>query len=128
MSKLFRQFKPFLEMTYMWEFPNKLCVPPHPNFTMIHTEELFIKERLSIETIKKITRIKNYSNEEVKYAYSAFLDSRKKAVKIHNIMLHSNEHLIGSGTLESSIAHVRYIEISHANYRIANILKCDTVT
>ncbi len=127
MSKLFKKFKPFLDLTYVWEFPNKLSVPPHPDFTMIHTEELFIKNRLSIEKIKNVTRIKYFLNEEIVYAHSAFLDSQKKARKIHNIMMHNKEHLIGSGTLEASVAHVRYIELSHANYRIANVLKCNTV-
>jgi hypothetical protein len=125
---LFKKFKPFLDLTYMWEFPNKLFIPPHPDFTMIHTEELFIKNRLPIEKIRAVTRIKCFLNEEIVYAQSAFLDSRKKAKKIHNIMIHNKEYLIGSRTLEASIAHVRYIELSHANYRIANVLKCNTVT
>jgi hypothetical protein len=125
MSELFKKLKPYLDLTYLWEFPNKLIIPSHPNFTVIYTEELFLLEKISKDDILKITKIKHFDNKEVKYAQNAYLDSFKKARKIHNIMMYNNEKLIGSGPINSSIAHSRFIEISHANHRIMNILKCD---
>ncbi len=126
MSLLFKKFKPFIDFAYLWEPMTKLVIPPRVDVTSIYLKELDFHNKLGVN-------VNNYKNndkitdEHIEYSKLASIHALRNAEFLHKNMILDKMDELNSSVFQASEAHIRYIQIYHANNRIINLLRYDNI-